>query len=55
VGPVAAGFVFDATGSYQMVFLFFAGVVAFGSVLVLTAIPPSSSDRPMTVEADEIL
>ena len=53
VGPVAAGFVFDATGSYQMVFLFFAGVVALGSVLVLAASPPSSADRPMTVEADE--
>ena len=53
VGPVAAGFVFDATGSYQMVFLSFAGVVAFGSILVLTAIPPSSSDRSLTVEADE--
>ena len=54
VGPVAAGFVFDATGSYQMVFLFFAGVVALGSLLVLAAIPPSSADRPMTVEADAI-
>ena len=53
VGPVAAGFVFDATGSYHMVFLFFAGVVALGSLLVLAASPPSSADRPMTVEADE--
>jgi MFS transporter, OFA family, oxalate/formate antiporter len=52
VGPVAAGFVFDATGSYHMVFLFFAGVVAFGSLLVLTAIPPRSMDRSMTAEAD---
>ena len=31
---------FDATGSYQMVFLIFAGVVALGSVLVLAASPP---------------
>ena len=54
VGPITAGFVFDATGSYQMVFLFFAGVVALGSLLVLTAIPPSSAGRAMTVEADEI-
>jgi OFA family oxalate/formate antiporter-like MFS transporter len=52
VGPVAAGFVFDATGSYHMVFLFFAGVVAFGSLLVLTAIPPRSMDRSMSAEAD---
>jgi hypothetical protein len=44
--------VFDATGSYHMVFLFFAGVVALGSVLVLTAIPPKSVDRSMTAEAD---
>jgi MFS transporter, OFA family, oxalate/formate antiporter len=42
VGPVAAGFVFDATGSYQMVFLTFAGVVALGSVLVLAASPPAA-------------
>jgi MFS transporter, OFA family, oxalate/formate antiporter len=54
VGPITAGFAFDATGSYQMVFLFFAGVVALGSLLVLTAIPPSSAGSPMIVEADEI-
>lgn len=51
VGPVTAGFVFDATGSYQIVFLFFACVVALGSVLVLTAVPPSSADLPMSAEA----
>jgi cyanate permease len=45
VGPITAGLVFDATGSYHMVFLFFAGVVALGSLLVLTAIPPGSADR----------
>jgi MFS transporter, OFA family, oxalate/formate antiporter len=55
VGPVAAGFVFDATGSYHMVFLSFAGVVALGSLLVLTAIPPKSVDRSMTAEADATL
>jgi cyanate permease len=48
VGPITAGLVFDATGSYHMVFLCFAGVVACGSLLVLTAIPPSSADRCMT-------
>jgi sugar phosphate permease len=52
VGPVAAGFVFDATGSYQMVFLCFAAVVALGSVFVLAASPPSSADRSITVEVD---
>jgi MFS family permease len=52
VGPVAAGFVFDATGSYHVVFLFFAGVVALGSVLVLTAVPPSSADLPVMLDAE---
>ena len=46
VGPVAAGFVFDATGSYHLVFLFFAGVVALGCLLVLTATPPAVADSP---------
>jgi len=50
VGPVAAGFVFDATGSYHVVFLFFAGVVVLGSVLVLTAVPPSSAQRPVRLD-----
>jgi MFS transporter, OFA family, oxalate/formate antiporter len=45
VGPITAGFVFDVTGSYHMVFLFFASVVALGSILVLTAVPPSAEDR----------
>ena len=45
VGPITAGFVFDATGSYHMVFLCFAGVVALGSILVLTAVPPRTEDR----------
>jgi MFS family permease len=51
VGPVAAGCVFDATGSYHLVFLFFASVVALGSVLVLTAVPPSSADPGMLLDA----
>jgi MFS transporter, OFA family, oxalate/formate antiporter len=46
VGPITAGFVFDASGSYHMVFLCFAGVVALGSLLVLTAVPPSDADVP---------
>jgi MFS family permease len=45
VGPVAAGFVFDATGSYRVVFLFFSGVVALGSLLALTAVPPQIAER----------
>jgi sugar phosphate permease len=51
IGPVTAGFVFDATGSYETVFLFFACVVALGSVLVLTAVPPSHVATPLTAEA----
>jgi hypothetical protein len=43
VGPISAGFVFDASGSYHVVFLSFAGMVALGSVLVLTAVPPGSA------------
>jgi MFS transporter, OFA family, oxalate/formate antiporter len=52
VGPIAAGFVFDATGSYHVVFLFFAGVVVLGSILVLTAVPPSSAELPMRLDAE---
>lgn len=54
IGPVTAGLVFDATGSYHVVFLFFAGVVALGSVLVLTAVPPSSADTSMAAGAEAI-
>ena len=40
VGPVLAGFMFDATGSYLMPFLVFAGVASSAGVLVLFATPP---------------
>ncbi|HEY7490987.1 MAG TPA: hypothetical protein VIH59_07765 [Candidatus Tectomicrobia bacterium] len=40
VGPIAAGLLFDATGSYVMTFSGFAGVVAISSLLVLMAVPP---------------
>jgi OFA family oxalate/formate antiporter-like MFS transporter len=50
VGPVTAGFVFDAAGTYHSVFLVFACVVALGSVLVLTAIPPNSGGLPVAAE-----
>jgi MFS transporter, OFA family, oxalate/formate antiporter len=46
VGPITAGFVFDASGSYHLVFLCFAGVVALGSLLVLTAVPPGDAGAP---------
>jgi hypothetical protein len=40
VGPIAAGLVFDLTRSYYHALVFFAGAVAAGSLLVLTAVPP---------------
>jgi hypothetical protein len=46
--------VFDATASYRTVFLFFAGVVALGSLLVLTAIPPGSADKPISPGTEAI-
>jgi sugar phosphate permease len=47
-GPVIAGFVFDATGGYYHAFVFFAGAVALGSLLVLTAVPPHKSEAPLS-------
>jgi sugar phosphate permease len=44
LGPVAAGFVFDITGTYHAAFLGFAGVVLLGSACVLTATSPRSSE-----------
>jgi sugar phosphate permease len=45
VGPVMAGTVFDYTHSYMGAFLFFATVVAIGSLLILTAVPPEVESR----------
>ena len=45
VGPVMAGTVFDYTHSYMGAFLFFAAVVAIGSLLILTAVPPEVESR----------
>lgn len=42
IGPVTAGAVFDYTGGYIGAFLFFAVVVAIGSLLILTAVPPDA-------------
>jgi MFS family permease len=52
VGPVTAGLVYDATGSYHTVFLVFAAVVALGSVLVLMAVPPSGAEVPRAGQAE---
>jgi len=40
MGPILAGFLFDATNSYQVPFLVFAIAVWSGGLLVLAAIPP---------------
>jgi MFS transporter, OFA family, oxalate/formate antiporter len=54
VGPVTAGFMFDATGSYSMTFLAFASIVAVSSLLVLTAVPPNSTDPAVAPDAEAI-
>jgi sugar phosphate permease len=43
LGPIIAGTAFDALGGYYGAFIFFAGAVAVASLLVLTAVPPSST------------
>ena len=40
VGPVLAGFMFDATGSYQIPLLVFTGAAALAGILALFATPP---------------
>lgn len=53
VGPVTAGVVFDATGSYVFAFFLFAGIVAAGSFLVLTAIPPHTAGTHLAPDVRE--
>ena len=40
LGPIFAGFMFDATGSYQLPFLVFSGAACLAGLLVLLATPP---------------
>ena len=40
IGPVVAGFMFDATGGYRIPFTIFGIVVCFGAAMVLAARPP---------------
>ena len=42
IGPVLAGFMFDATGSYQVPFLVFTGAASLAGLMVLFATPPKS-------------
>jgi len=39
-GPVLAGFMFDATGSYQLPLLVFTGAATLAAILALFATPP---------------
>ena len=52
VGPVLAGFLFDATSSYQLALLVFTGSALLAGVLALFATPPKLSvqtPEPATV------
>ena len=40
IGPVAAGFMYDISGSYRLPFLLLALAVIIGSLAVLAATPP---------------
>ena len=47
LGPVLAGFLFDATNNYQLPFLVFAVAVWAGGLLVLAAVPPQPPAAPL--------
>ncbi len=40
MGPIIAGFMFDATGGYETPFTIFGIIVAIAAVMVLAATPP---------------
>ena len=42
VGPVLAGFVFDARGSYDLIYAVFVALLLFGALSILLAVPPAS-------------
>ena len=46
IGPVVAGFMFDATGDYRAPFIIFGAAVSLGALLVLSATPPRRASRP---------
>jgi len=50
MGPIFAGFMFDATGGYQAPFLVFGIIVAIGGVMVLAATPPGPLPRTSVSE-----
>ena len=47
LGPIVAGFMFDATDSYRVAFVVFASAVSLAALLVsIAAPPPAPVDRP---------
>ena len=44
VGPLASGIVYDATGSYQQAFIYFAVLALVSSALILAARPPNQPE-----------
>jgi MFS family permease len=46
-GPVLAGFMFDATGSYQMPLWVFTGTASLAGILALFATAPRALMRPV--------
>lgn len=40
LGPIVAGFMYDATDSYKVAFVIFASAVSVASLMVITATPP---------------
>ena len=48
IGPIAAGSMYDFTGSYQLPFLLFSISVLVGSVVVLSATPPLNKSTAPT-------
>ena len=40
LGPILAGIVFDSRGTYDPLYAVFVGLIVFGAVLILLAVPP---------------
>lgn len=48
LGPIIAGFMYDATESYKVAFVIFASAVSMASLMVLSATPPEVSQGTTT-------
>jgi cyanate permease len=49
-GPSIAGFIFDATGSYQMAFTIFAVMSAVAILVIYFAKPPNPDKPELKIE-----